>query len=720
VLENFIKKEVVRNWSDAELKALSTKHCRQVGIWNGAIVTIDPELQKRIKDEGKQPTQADKVAALRIAQQAPWKRTAHLAPEESIVQEGGHLLDSPTQVIHRKLDTTIERNVNSPIPVAIDQTIERPSLPHVAAFCSQIVKQSGGKWEPEVRGLSTVLGQDGINIIAAGIVSALVINFINDDPVWKSKVIIDKNATTGIRALTFVRDVLSRIPDTSYYYLTTMIVIDVLRALIKEDDQWSYRMADAKTKAVPEKCYRSFTMKGAAARSAFAAYPCSFDYLGGYLPLLDIPMQNGTLASAVASLQKLRIVAGGDGSTIFLLSSMRGMSGYSSEFGQRIQFLLSATLGLWMQNHLVDIRLSTIGDFPVLQSSLTYWKQEFQALKKGPGHADWFKFLAPTRAPISLPVASKILFVSAHRENAVAVWYSASNLPTSGEKKVAVDYDAMSADLIPGDVYARQFVAYSAIYGCVPFQEDKEVKKVNNARVYPIDKTCYAFQFGSSARFRGVISSFRAVNLIGYGWEKKEGVYDVSKDAALVTQVLTPAFVQSDWYNYVSKDCAAAYCSMFGTVQRYSPISSLVFMSKKAVQLSLTVGVVDGDAYVSEVLIRQRKVQGVKFVVPDAVYSSDSEDDEVPLDNVEEEEAPPILSPTLLVKKTPKQDLAQKQLDVPLEKLSRKQRDVAAKRLLEQQQQKPAFVAPLDLEDSSTDEDDGEDPNVAYADISDQ
>jgi len=169
-----------------------------------------------------------------------------------------------------------------------------------------------------------------------------------------------------------------------------MIVIDVLRALVKDDDQWTYRMSDPKTKAVPETCYRAFNLKGAEAKRLFSAYPCSFDYLGGYLPLLDIPMQNGTLASAVASLQKLRIVAGGDGSTIFLLSAMRGMSGYSSEFGQRIQFLLSCTLGLWDEGHIVDIRLTTIGDFPVLQSSLTYWKQQFELQKKGPTADIWF------------------------------------------------------------------------------------------------------------------------------------------------------------------------------------------------------------------------------------------------------------------------------------------------------------------------------------------
>jgi len=338
-----------------------------------------------------------------------------------------------------------------------------------------------------------------------------------------------------------------------------------------------------------------------------------------------------------------------------------------------------------------------------------------------------FKFIAPTRSPVSLPVASKVHFISAHRDKAVAVWYSASNLPTSGEKKVAVDFDAMSLDLIPGDV-PTQFVAYSAIYGAVPFQEDKEVKKT--VRVYPIEKWCYAFQFGSGARFRGVISSFRKVSLMGYGWEKqKDGLYDVSKDATLITQTLVPAFVQSQWYNRVSADCAAAYCSMFGVVQRYSPISSLVYMSKKAVQLSLTVGLVDGDAFVSEVLVRQRKLQGVPFVLPKDTLPSDDDDSDA------EPDAPvknPVttIAPTSVEKKEPKADMTDvRKVDIPI-KMTRKQRDLYLRRQEEarikeqqQQQQQAAFVAPLDPGELSDDDDSGgtdPDDHVGTADIADQ
>jgi len=99
----------------------------------------------------------------------------------------------------------------------------------------------------------------------------------------------------------------------------------------------------------------------------------------------------------------------------------------------------------------------------------------------------------------------------------------------------------------------------------------------------------------------------------------------------------------------VSSDCSAAYVSMFGAVTRYSPISSLIYMSKKAVQLSLIAPVLDSDIYVAEVVERERQSTGTRFdpsllemMEEDDIGESHSSEDVVEEEEEEEEIVVPI------------------------------------------------------------------------------
>jgi hypothetical protein len=621
LLNTFIAKEVVRRWTDDQLIALPTKLCKQVGLWNDG-VKIDPELQIIMAKGDKNPTIADKISALKIAQQAMWKKTAHLNIEDSVIKAGGTLFYTPTTIVHTKLDTTTVTYVNSPIPTPVGTEIVRPHIDSVAAFCGQIIRQSGAEWTPQVQHLSTVFGSDGIDISSSAKVASLLIKIIHDDKTWNTLTSVGKLAVTGIRSLVFIKEVLGRVDDIVYDYINTVIVVDCLRAVIKDGSRWTIRMLGEKN-AVSTACYEAKAIKKSYA-DQFSAYPAVFLYRGGFIPQLTVPAADGTLVSAVAALSKLRIVAGSDNSPVFLLSGMRGMSGFSDDLGKRLQFTLAATLGMWRSGRQVDIRLSSIGDVAVLSSSLTYWWNKVAGDWKLNPDIQWFKFIAPTRAPLNLPEALKTQFISTHREKSVAIWYSDSHLPTSAEKRVAVDYDAASENLVPGDV-TGDFIAYSPIYGASPFAMDQSVDSVLQKRTYTVNRRYHAFEFGTSNCFRGVISTFANISLFGFGWDKKGPFYDMSENPKLVLLPLKLFKYQSEWYKNVVQDCTAAYSLIFTAVSRYSPISSLLYMSKKYVQLDLAQPILDGDPYVADIIRVKRSIVGKAFVPPVAVEDDDDQ-----------------------------------------------------------------------------------------------
>jgi len=208
LLQKFVALEKTRNWTDEELRALSTKQCKQIGTWNAGVVQVDQDLKDRIQVGMKDPTAADKMAALKICAEQSWKKNFHIAIEESIVGSGGSLAYTPDSIVHTKLDNTQETFVNSPIPLARNQNETRPNVSHITAFCSQVVKQSGGKWIVQVAGLDTVFGKDGIDTVSAFGVATFIISLLENDAVWKAKSTVEKLSTTGIRALIFVRDML--------------------------------------------------------------------------------------------------------------------------------------------------------------------------------------------------------------------------------------------------------------------------------------------------------------------------------------------------------------------------------------------------------------------------------------------------------------------------------------------------------------------------------
>lgn len=646
VIDTFNSQKTTRHWSDEILRSLPLSELKEFSKWSGQAVKISEALEEKIAKHGKKPTAADKTAALRIASEQSVTKVTHLDPEQYIATNGGTIFYTPEHMIVHKLDGTEIKVVNSPIPLPmVGVTAQKQNVQHVAAMCSSVVRQKKALWESIGGNFSSILSRDQMDSSQLLMLSQLMVDVLEADPVWVTKTQVEKMAITEIRQLTFVMDVLNRLSDEAYHYITTFIVIVVLATFVNREGNWFRRMAqDRDGPAVADHMFSEIKLSAAQSRvykRRFKMFPGVFTYNGGYIPKIMTADQDGSLLNATSALAQLRAVTGGDKSAILILSGMKDMSGYSSEFGKRIQFTLSATLAAWYRGYPVDIRLHTVGDMNVLMSSLQQLHKNF--VKKLPEgvmmHEDPFKFLPMKRSPTSFAEAYRPYIITVHREAAIAIWYNDAPLPTPAEKGVRLDYDKVSYDLIPADM-SINFIAYSTIYGALPFYSDPDVKDTVAKRVdfhNPYKHHTYAF--GTASQFCGVLSSLSDLMFFGFGYTKD------SRKPEFVEIPLAQYHLRAEWYNKVISDIRAAYCTLFGVRKRYSPISSLIHMSKKSVQLKLESPVEDADIFVSEVIRQKRK----DVHMSNKAYSGKNWDDE-PID---EPEVLPVRVPRMTTDRNP-------------------------------------------------------------------
>jgi hypothetical protein len=114
--------------------------------------------------------------------------------------------------------------------------------------------------------------------------------------------------------------------------------------------------------------------------------------------------------------------------------------------------------------------------------------------------------------------------------------------------------------------------------------------------------------------------------------------YDFTGDEGLVRVPLKRINTEKEWYSKVAMDCRYVILGLFRPTVRYSPISNLVSLSKKGLELQRTVLDDDELMYVPQAISRARLVRGERI-------DEDFGDDEGSGDELEGEndgEDPPI------------------------------------------------------------------------------
>jgi len=188
----------------------------------------------------------------------------------------------------------------------------------------------------------------------------------------------------------------------------------------------------------------------------------------------------------------------------------------------------------------------------------------------------------------NVPSGLRTMALDTCRDDAVSVHFTSNNLPTSEEAGKMVDYDKKSEMIVPRYAHTRDFVAYTAVYGGIPFPHDPAVKRRNETSVAKMDfytKPVHVYRFSNTAGFRGILSTVPDFHLVGFGYPLvAPGKRDLSKES-LHYITLEKIGTEKDWYKLVAGDCGRQAVAWMAPITRYSPISNLPKMSKNAVMV---------------------------------------------------------------------------------------------------------------------------------------
>jgi len=642
-----LKQLDVRRWTDDAIAILNKTQLREFSLSNFPAVPLrDLELARMCKENP--PTSADKIYARRIVKRSAAQKDAHVLPDEAIISMGGkqHFTDKVATI---QLGAETLSRVNSPVPAPFDsKETERPHMQAIVPLCSQLVTMKGGEWiATSLEGWQTVFKTLDVPELLG--MSATLILILNQDPSWTVRSLTQRLAVTGVKQLMFVREALQKCEMFVYEYIHSWFVGRVLPVYMRRGKVFYPNIDDDDKPVVSDTVYKQNKRKLTADEIEIirGKMPMMNWYLGSFNPLLSFPPCKGDLQSAEESLRTMRVITGGDSTAAMMLSQMKGFSGLCSKNGRKIHFILGATLSCWMSGKTVDIRLNTNGDIPILMSSLNAMLRKMP-VKDGENWypRDWYRFISADNKPLTYAEEIRLFFVTTHRAEAVAVWYNDKQLPTAGTKGAVVDYDVLSKELIPEGV--TNFFAYSPIYGIEMFGRDKaalEVRKQRSKMVTPrVD--VYVYYFTNASQFHGVISSMENATLAGYGARHKyEGKefnttttpvrdlpsltsvtnYDFSGSEGLVKLPMIRVDVESHWYELVCNDCKNVVRGIFTTYARYSPISNLIYLGKKGLEMQ-----------------RYLQVENEGQYVPVAIYKSNHTVRKVIEEDWGDEEARPV------------------------------------------------------------------------------
>jgi len=646
------------NYSDAELRSLDRKLLHLVATYNGIAVKSSPALLALLAKKKVLP--ADSLAANRIMNSFDYRTTVHVRPESYLNTHGGNSEFNPTVVTHKNLSgKTIQRD-NLPLPLPFSVERKYDNLIEVAALSAQVVKNDQGVWVSSVNTVSwqKVYAQ-GVNAAGMQMVASKVSDLLSQSELWKAMTPIQHNAVQGPEMLAFVTTILNGLSEYDFLELSTIIVLYGLQAMEQRGERWVVLKDDKNQPLIPSSVWEPVkpTEK---TKGLLQYYPAILKYKGGVPIVVQFPEQVGTFKNALMAQSLLREVQGSDNSCISLLSAMRGYSGMTDDFGRKVQFIVSAILYCWSIGRRVTVQLETVGDLSILVSSANYWRRKIE-LALGSGADDFafdrtmqfsvetcvVKFMLPGVSDTKKVVGSlQTAIVGKPVQGSVVVMYDPGTMPTSESKGKPVDFDYYSRRLFPSFCEKNDFLFYSIVFGDYPFPMDKEVLRDRHAMTssfnplkvtrlvdgheQTVTRNVFVYRHGTASGFRGILSSLE-VSLVGYGHtpiygaksETTASVKAVTSSQVAVEKVITVPTgydmtrrtlhriplelvkTRSVWYDRVILDCKAQSVIFGNPVIRYSGISNLVYQSKAAAVLNLSlVPLEDG---VSSGLIAIRK-----------------------------------------------------------------------------------------------------------------
>lgn len=618
------------NWTTEELKAIDKKVLRKMAGSNGiATPGIPEEIRQQMKEKGF--SNLDQKHALEMLEMSEEKSTAHSRPESYLQTNGGRMHYTPEVVVYRPLSGEVKERANSPIPAEFGELENRDNVVQVTALVSQFVTVSAGAWVSAVNLVSYVTHFKGTELNTAalpGLISRVTI-LLNMDNVWQTLTTVARASMTGIAAMVFIRQALNRAPDSAYDVLNTSIVCDLFRIFQNHGGKWTRIMKTATEPLLPDTMFEEADCDDETFDMLKDSYPGCYRYKGGERIIPYMPKQDGTLGGALKAGQRLREIQGGNDSATAILAGMKDYSGLTDEFGKRIQACLAVILSLWSMGRKVDLQLLTVGDITIFQSSIHYWRVMLQNKDKPLDGwdptlpCDLIYLLPGVEDMQKIPQSYREYVRDNPRDDAVSVHWTKTQIPTGEEKKKVVDYDKSSELVVPRYAHSRDFVAFTTIFGAVPFPQDKVTVRRIIQSVSKVDffkkptaahpTALHVYRFSNASSFRGILSTIPDLKLVGHGFPLVKGTMKRDKTKETLHFIdLEEVKSERAWYDRVNEDCSVQVSTFMAPKTRYSPISNLPRMSKNALIVNrATLDAETGNLVGNFVAVRNRAVAGV-------------------------------------------------------------------------------------------------------------
>jgi len=597
------------NWTLDEFKAMDRKVLGYYARWNNEASHMPDEHRMIIKSRGF--TVADKMLALQVYNAQTSKLAIASKPDSHINLHGGSMHYTPEKVVYRTNTGLEKERNNSPIPAEFSETERYDNVVPLAALCGQLVEVEDAKWKSSVNmnAWTIAFERTGINISGIPIVVATIIKVLSDDRVWNTYTMSNKNSVSGLDKITFIRRALDRLAPGPYDILNTTIVCKLFKTFGRVGNDWEEILDSKGNNLVDKKCFEERPKKlvnKAIQHALLKEYPAVFWYRGGWAPMPFIDQSTSDFTGVKKNVQQARDVQGSNGAATAILAHMKDFSGLTDAFGKRIQFQLAATLFVWTKHKTADIQINTVGDIPMLISSLKYWRDwifshkpvQFLKVHSSAQHdlqvssvLSVVEELPECLFRIVLPgIGSEKNIHPNHREyvstrfteGSTIVYYYDADLPSAREKNTPVDIDTESFNILPDELRkGHDLIVYSSIYGIHPFCNDpvarKKISTMISWKFWGLTPHVYAF--GNASYFRGILSTYADLSLIGYGFQKIPTGWN-RLTTSLVAVPLDKMASQALWYSRVQSDAVLLMVAWLRPVSRYSPISNLPRVSR--------------------------------------------------------------------------------------------------------------------------------------------
>jgi len=516
---------------------------------------------------------------------------------ERIKVEGGHNEFSTKTITMMPLSGDVTEIPNSAVPVPETAELTYPSLTPLTTLVAQVITVKNRKWRPisfasNVKSFNRAYRGTGITMAGCMSVQKYLVGLFELDSVWCVMEEKTKDSVSGANLLQMIKMILGRLPLKSWLILNARLATNFFPFFVKrgatfttgvcheamtDKNQSLYRRpAFVKVKEVfpevdTEECNRMVKQYA----------PYAVVYQGGWVPKnIHLPAKAGTVQSMFLCSAFVRQVCGKNKGVHYLLDSAMGYSGLPSEQERRLCFQLGVVLFCWSNNLTPEIELGSVGDVPVLESSLLYLRERVME-SKDPLFLDgerevvsmtWTYKTGSESEAKKIPSIYQPRVRTERSPDTVLVFYVEDTATSIEQDKInEVELAAQSALIIPSGSY----IGYATVFGWAHFAQDQDSFR-GMSHGQSKKKAGYCFAHGSAAKMRGVITS------VDIG----ETLYLVGREGKRFIPVKLDFMpTASKWYARAERDMVSVPLRWLCPMAQYSPISNLLVASKKVTQL---------------------------------------------------------------------------------------------------------------------------------------